>query len=71
MKRSQGPKCMTGVSYFKKAEQRLEIGEDYTFCRESYGQRFWDCLKESYSLIFWQNDKPSTQLIIRTFLKIE
>jgi hypothetical protein len=28
-----------------------------------------ETLKASYSSIFWQNDAPSTQLIIRSFLK--
>jgi hypothetical protein len=32
---------MTGLSHLKKAEQRLQIRRDYTFCRENYGQRFW------------------------------
>jgi hypothetical protein len=32
--------CMTGESHLKKDEQRLETCEDYTFCRESYGQHF-------------------------------
>jgi hypothetical protein len=31
---------MTGVSHPKKAEYRLKTCEDYTSCRERYGQRF-------------------------------
>jgi len=37
--RSQGSSCMTGVSHLRKAEQRSKTCEDYTFCREIYGQR--------------------------------
>jgi hypothetical protein len=37
MKRSQGPRCMTGVSHLKKAGYRLKTCEDYAFCRGSYG----------------------------------
>jgi len=40
MKRSQGLRCMTAVSHLKKAKQRLKTCENYTFCRESYGQFF-------------------------------
>jgi len=31
---------MTGVSYLKKAEQRVKTCKDYTFSRESYGRHF-------------------------------
>jgi hypothetical protein len=31
---------MTGGSNLKKVEKGLKTGEDYTFCKESYGQRF-------------------------------
>jgi hypothetical protein len=31
---------MTGASTLKNAELKFETYEDYTFCRESYGQRF-------------------------------
>jgi hypothetical protein len=41
-KRSQGSRCTTGVSHLNDAEQRLKPCEEYTFCRNSYGQRFWD-----------------------------
>jgi hypothetical protein len=43
---------MTGISYLRKAEQRLKTYEDYTICRESYGQRFVGNLKAFYSSIF-------------------
>jgi hypothetical protein len=42
MKRSQGRRCMTGVSHLKKAEQRLKICGDYIYCKENNGQRLWD-----------------------------
>jgi hypothetical protein len=31
---------MTRVSHLKNVRQRFKTFEDYTFCRESYGQRF-------------------------------
>jgi hypothetical protein len=40
MKRSQGPRCMTGVSHSQKAGQRLKTCEDCTFCMESDDQRY-------------------------------
>jgi hypothetical protein len=54
MKRSQGHRCMSGVSHLKKAEQRLKTCKDYTFCRESYGQSCFGTLNESYSSILTQ-----------------
>jgi hypothetical protein len=45
MKRSRGPRFMTGVSHEKKTEQKLKTCEDYTFCRERYGQRFLGLLR--------------------------
>jgi hypothetical protein len=47
---------MTGVSHLKKAEQRLETWEDYTFCRENNGQRF---LGFSKCLIHRLSDIPT------------
>jgi hypothetical protein len=40
--RSQGPGCITGVSNLKKAEHKLKTWEEYTFCRERYGRKFWE-----------------------------
>jgi len=57
---------MTGVSYLKRAEQRLKTCEEPTFLRQSYGQRFL-----GYSRRLVQRYEPSTQLIIQSFLKSE
>jgi hypothetical protein len=45
---------MTAIRHLKKAEQRLKTWEDYTFCRENYGQPYFSegILTASYSLIF-------------------
>jgi hypothetical protein len=37
---SQGSRCMTGISYLKKAEQRLKTCGDHTFHGENNGQCF-------------------------------
>jgi hypothetical protein len=45
--------CLTIVIHLKKSGDRLKTCEDYTFCRESYGQRsFFGNLKASYSSSF-------------------
>jgi hypothetical protein len=68
---SQGPRYMTAVSYLKKDEYRLKPCEDYTFCRRKLLPGFLRTLKASCSSIFWQNNEPSTQFIIQSFLKTE
>jgi len=68
MKQSQGPRFMTGVSHLKEAECSLKICEDYTFCRENYGQRFLGLsrrLIHTFSAI--TTNHSSTELIVLTW----
>jgi hypothetical protein len=44
---SHRSRFITSVSHLREAEQRLKTCENYTFCRESYGQRFWHQSKAS------------------------
>jgi len=51
MKCSPQFRCTSGGSHLKKAEQRLKTCEECIFCREGYGQRFWEGL-DSQGFLF-------------------
>jgi hypothetical protein len=54
MKRSQEPRCKTGVKSFQEGLTELETCENYAFFRESYGLRFLGggTVEASFSSIF-------------------